>query len=209
MLQGSYSAREGRFCYAGHWPFTAATLAIRATDRPIGFPIDVISGHEEGRLTYFGVAHELPRSLEPRLVIDIGGGSTELIIGRGLQAERLESLTIGCVGMTQRFFPDGAITAAAMQAAETEARVEIEAVARGFGPGQWREAYASSGTAMALADILEQNAFSIGGITPAGLTRLPQRLLAPRPLSRRRRYALKGQRPPELAGGHATSKHAL
>ena len=95
----------------------------------------------------------MPRSAEPRLVIDIGGGSTELIIGRGLQAERLESLTIGCVGMTQRFFPDGAITASAMQAAETEARVEIEAIARGFGPGHWHEAYASSGTAMALADI--------------------------------------------------------
>ena len=83
---------------------------LARAERTIGFPIDVISGHEEARLTYFGVAHELPRSPEPRLVIDIGGGSTELIIGRGLQAERLESLTIGCVGMTQRFFADGAIT---------------------------------------------------------------------------------------------------
>jgi len=149
---------------------------VALAERTLGLPIDVISGHEEARLTYFGVAHELPRSLEPRLVIDIGGGSTELIIGRGLQAERLESLTIGCVGMTQRFFAGGAISAAAMKAAETVARVEIEAVARGFAPGHWRDAYASSGTAMAIADILEQNAFSPAGITPTGLARLRQRM---------------------------------
>ena len=133
---------------------------LARAERTIGSPIDVISGHEEARLTYFGVAHELPRSLEPRLVIDIGGGSTELIIGRGLQAERLESLTIGCVGMTQRFFPDGAISAAAMQAAgDRGARRNRGGRAR-LRAGHWREAYASSGTAMALADILEQNAFS-------------------------------------------------
>src|SRR5437867_6117488 len=116
-------------------------------ERTLGFPIDVIGGHEEARLIYLGVAHELPVSSEPRLVIDIGGGSTELIIGRGLDPERLESLKIGCVGMTQRFFADGAITAAALDGAETAARVEIEAVAREFGPEHWRDAYASSGTA--------------------------------------------------------------
>jgi exopolyphosphatase/guanosine-5'-triphosphate,3'-diphosphate pyrophosphatase len=182
---------------------------LARAERTIGFPIDVISGHEEARLTYFGVAHELPRSAEPRLVIDIGGGSTELIIGRGLQAERLESLTIGCVGMTQRFFADGAITASAMQAAETEARVEIEAIARGFGPGHWHEAYASSGTAMALADILEQNAFSPGGITPTGLARLRQRMLAAGHVSRLRLNALKGERAPVLAGGLAIMNVAV
>jgi exopolyphosphatase/guanosine-5'-triphosphate,3'-diphosphate pyrophosphatase len=178
-------------------------------ERTIGFPIDVISGHEEARLTYFGVAHELPRSLEPRLVIDIGGGSTELIIGRGLQAERLESLTIGCVGITQRFFGDGAITEGAMRAAETVARVEIEAVARNFGPGLWREAYASSGTAMALADILEQNTFSTGGITPEGLARLRNRMLAAGDVSRLRLNALKGERAPVLAGGLAIMNVAV
>jgi len=182
---------------------------LARAERTIGFPIDVISGHEEARLTYFGVAHELPRSLEPRLVIDIGGGSTELIIGRGLQAERLESLTIGCVGMTQRFFGDGTITESAMRAAETVARVEIEAVARNFGPGLWREAYASSGTAMALADILEQNAFSAGGITPEGLARLRHRMLSAGEVSHLRLQALKGERAPVLAGGLAIMSVAV
>ena len=192
--------------------FRVATNArefLGRAERAIGFPIDVISGHEEARLTYFGVAHELPRSLEPRLVIDIGGGSTELIIGRGLQAERLESLTIGCVGMTQRFFAGGAISGAAMRAAETVARVEIEAVARGFAPGHWRDAYASSGTAMAIADILEQNAFSPAGITPTGLARLRQRMLAAGHISRLRLNALKGERAPVLAGGLAIMSVAV
>src|SRR5438128_8646337 len=67
-------------------------------ERALGFPIDVIAGHEEARLIYLDVAHELPRSIEPRLVVDIGGGSTEFIIGRGLDPDRLESLKIGCVG---------------------------------------------------------------------------------------------------------------
>ena len=134
-------------------------------ERALGFPIDVIGGHEEARLIYLGVAHELPRSPDPRLVVDIGGGSTEFIIGRGLEPERLESLKIGCVGLTQRFFPDGVLTADAFAGAETAARVEIEAIAQEFGPAHWREAYASSGTAAALAEILEQNGFSGGGIT--------------------------------------------
>src|SRR5205823_4231521 len=97
-------------------------------ERALGFPIDVIGGHEEARLTYLGVAHVLPPSAARRLVIDIGGGSTELIIGRGLEPERLESLRIGCVGMTQRFFPRGKVTEAAFDAAEMAARVEIEAI---------------------------------------------------------------------------------
>jgi exopolyphosphatase/guanosine-5'-triphosphate,3'-diphosphate pyrophosphatase len=176
---------------------------VARAERAIGFPIDVISGHEEARLTFVGVAHELPRSLEPRLVIDIGGGSTEFIIGRGLQPDRLESLTIGCVGMTQRFFADGEITAAGMEAAETVARVEIEAIARAFGPSHWREAYASSGTSMALADILEQNGYSGGGITPAGIARLRRHLLAAGNISRLKLNALKGERAPVLAGGLA------
>src|SRR6266853_5871633 len=88
-------------------------------ERALGFPIDVIGGHEEARLIYNGVAHVLPATDEPRLVIDIGGGSTEFIIGRGLAPERLESLKIGCVGITKRFFPDGRLSAHAFAAADT------------------------------------------------------------------------------------------
>ena len=182
---------------------------LARAERTIGLPIDVISGHEEARLTFFGAAHELPRSDVPRLVIDIGGGSTEFIIGRGLEPERLESLTIGCVGMTQRFFPNGELTVAAMDAAETVARVEIEAIAHEFGPTHWKEAYGSSGTAVALADILEQNSLSTGGITPTGLARLRYRMLAAGHVGRLKLNALKGERAPVLAGGLAIMTAAV
>ena len=172
-------------------------------ERTLGHPIDVIGGHEEARLIYLGVAHELSRSVEPRLVIDIGGGSTEFIIGRGLEPERLESLKIGCVSMTQRFFPDGRLTEHAFAAAETSAHVEIEAIAGDFGPRHWHDAYASSGTAAALAEILEQNGFSGGGITPVGLSRLKARMLAARHIGRLSLHALKPERAPVLAAGLA------
>ena len=178
-------------------------------ERALGFPIDVIGGHEEARLIYLGVAHELPRSLDPRLVVDIGGGSTEFIIGRGLEPERLESLKIGCVGLTPRCVPEGLITAEAFAGAETAARVEIEAIASEFGPAHWRDAYASSGTAAALAEILEQNGFSGGGITPVGLARLKQRMLAARHIARLSLHALKLERAPVLAGGLAIMTAAV
>ncbi|MEP6996131.1 MAG: Ppx/GppA phosphatase family protein [Betaproteobacteria bacterium] len=178
-------------------------------ERALGCPIDVISGHEEARLIYLGVAHELPPSDTPRLVVDIGGGSTEFIIGRGLEPERLESLTLGCVSTTRKFFPDGIVSASAFAAAETAARVEIEAIAGDFGAAHWKSAYASSGTAAALAEILEQNGFSGGGITAEGLARLRQRLIRARNPARLKLNALKPERVPVLAGGLAIMSAAV
>ncbi len=192
--------------------FRVATNAkefLRQAERALGFPIDVIGGHEEARLIYLGVAHVLPPSTAPRLVVDIGGGSTEFIIGRGLEPERLESLKIGCVGFSQRFFPKGHVTLAALDAAETTARVEVEAIAHEFGPGHWRDAYASSGTAAALAEILEQNGFSAGGITPVGLARLRKRLLLAGHAGKLTLNALKPERVPVLAGGLAIMTAAV
>ena len=186
----------------------ASSFLVQA-ERVLGFPVDVISGHEEARLIYLGVAHVLPPSSDPRLVVDIGGGSTEFIVGRGLEPQLLDSLKIGCVGMSQRFFPDGVLSSAAFASAETAARAEIEAIARDFARGHWREAYASSGTALALAEILEQNGLSAGGITPAGLARLRHRFIAAGHVSRLKLAALKPERAPVLAGGFAIMIAAL
>ncbi len=175
----------------------------------LGFPIDIIGGHEEARLIYVGVAHVLPASREPRLVIDIGGGSTEFIIGREMTPERLESLKLGCVSLSQRFFPDGELRADAFAAAETHARAEIEAIAREFGREHWREAFASSGTALALAAILEENGLSAGGITPEGLARLRKRMVGAGRISRLRLEAVKPERAPVLAGGFAIMAAAI
>ncbi|MCE7876259.1 MAG: Ppx/GppA family phosphatase, partial [Betaproteobacteria bacterium PRO3] len=175
----------------------------------LGFPIDVIGGHEEARLIYLGVAHLLPATDTPRLVVDIGGGSTEFIIGRGMNPERLESLKLGCVTMTRRFFADGSLDADVLEAAQTHAQVEIEAIAREFSRKHWLDAYASSGTALALADILEQNGFSEGGITPGGLARLRKRMVAARNARHLKLEGLKPERAPVLAGGFAVMAAAV
>jgi exopolyphosphatase/guanosine-5'-triphosphate,3'-diphosphate pyrophosphatase len=186
-----------------------AAAFLAKAEHALGFPIDVITGHEEARLIYVGVAHVLPPSGEPRLVIDIGGGSTEFIIGRDIEPLDLASLKIGCVGMTQRFFADGKLTKARFDAAETAARSEIEAIARDFNRSRWRDAYASSGTALALAEICEQNGFSAGGITPDALVQLRRRLVAAKRIDRVRLAALKSERAPVLAGGLAVMAAAL
>ena len=124
-------------------------------------------GHEEARLIYLGVAHVLPPSTTPRLVIDIGGGSTEFIIGRGLEPERLESLQARLRRHDAALLPRRQARAPTRSPPpRPHARAEIEAIAREFGREHWNEAYASSGTALALAEILEQNGLSAGGITP-------------------------------------------
>jgi exopolyphosphatase/guanosine-5'-triphosphate,3'-diphosphate pyrophosphatase len=151
----------------------------------------------------------LPPSPAPRLVIDIGGGSTEFIVGREMTPERLESLKLGCVSLSERFFPDGRLRADAFAAAETDARAEIEAIAHAFGPEHWREAYASSGTALALSAILEENGWSSGGITPEGLTRLRKRMIAAGDLSRLQIPGVKPDRAPVLPGGLAIMAAAL
>ena len=182
---------------------------LAQAERVLGFPIDVIAGNEEARLVYLGAAHVLPASANPRLIVDIGGGSTEFIVGRGLEPQVLDSLNIGCVGMSRRFFTDGSLEADAFAAAETAARAEIEAIARDFERARWHDAYASSGTALALAEILEQNGLSAGGITPEGLARLRQRLIAARHVGRVQLAALKPERAPVLAGGLAIMIAAL
>jgi hypothetical protein len=117
------------------------------------------------------VAHVLPASDEPRLVVDIGGGSTEFIIGRALVPERLESLKIGCVGMTRRFFADGALSPTAFAEADTVARAEVEAIAREFHRDHWRRRTHRRAPRCA-GRILEQNGLSAAGITRGRAARL-------------------------------------
>ncbi|HZC85485.1 MAG TPA: exopolyphosphatase, partial [Steroidobacteraceae bacterium] len=94
----------------------------------LGHPIEIIAGMEEARLIYSGVAHTLPSEPGKRLVVDIGGGSTELIIGEGLNPLELESLQMGCVSWSERFFRDGKISAKRFERARLAARLELEPV---------------------------------------------------------------------------------
>jgi exopolyphosphatase / guanosine-5'-triphosphate,3'-diphosphate pyrophosphatase len=126
----------------------------------LGFPIEVIAGVEEARLIYIGAAHEVSAVQGNRLVVDIGGGSTELIVGKGYEPKLMESLYIGCVSHSMRFFPKGSIDAHAFKEAELAARREIQVIAGNYLKSGWKQVIGSSGTARALADIIAENNFN-------------------------------------------------
>ncbi len=175
---------------------------IPQAERTLGFPIEVIAGLEEARLIYLGVAHGLPQSPDNRLVIDIGGGSTEFIIGNGLVPLQLESLYMGCISYSLRHFPGGKITRQNLKQAELAARLELQAIAADY-RGQWKEAFGSSGTARVLCDILEQNGYSQGGITRDGLEKLRDDMLKAGDACKLAVAGLRPDRMPVLPGGLA------
>jgi exopolyphosphatase/guanosine-5'-triphosphate,3'-diphosphate pyrophosphatase len=150
---------------------------LKAAEAALGFPIQVVSGPEEARLVFSGVAHELPVSDKNRLVMDIGGGSTEFIIGKGYQPLLVKSLTIGCVSFTKKYFPGGAVTADAFRRAEMNARNQIQVISKSFRELGWTEAFGSSGTAKALVAVLQASGFSERGITLEGMQKLKQILI--------------------------------
>ncbi|MBA4142263.1 MAG: exopolyphosphatase [Nitrosospira sp.] len=184
-----------------------ASAFLRKAEAAVGFPIEVIAGREEARLIYLGVAHSIPASPNARLVMDIGGGSTEFIIGNRLKPVRLESLYMGCVSYSLRFFPDGRITKSAMKRAELSAGAEIQAIAAEFGSAHWQEAFGSSGTARALGDIIKLNNFDSvgcnGDITLDGLENFRDHLLKVGDISKLELAGLRSDRAPVIAGGFA------
>src|SRR6202162_4872024 len=99
---------------------------LRRAETTLGFPIEIIPGREEARLIYLGVVHSLPLSNQNRLVVDIGGGSTEFIIGNRLKPKAMESLYMGCVSFTERYFPDGRIEKKALKQAELAVREPLQ-----------------------------------------------------------------------------------
>ncbi|MDE1884943.1 MAG: exopolyphosphatase [Xanthomonadaceae bacterium] len=159
-----------------------ATNAVRRLAAPerflapaeaaLGHPIEVVSGREEARLIYLGVAHGIPDAPGRRLVVDIGGGSTEFIIGERLEPLKKESLQVGCVASTLRFFGDGKLTPRRWQQAQTDIAVELQQFAADYRAFGWDEAIGSSGTVRAIDAVLHATGWSDHGITRAGLERL-------------------------------------
>ena len=180
-----------------------APAFLRKAQAALGFPIEVVAGREEARLIYLGVSHELPASREKRLVVDIGGGSTELVIGSGYRPQRLESLFMGCVSYSLRFFEDGKITKGSMKQAELAARNELQPIVAKFARGNWQQAVGSSGTVRALAEVIQQNGFGEEGITPAGLDRLRSYLIKAGDMDKVELAGLKPDRVPVFPGGLA------
>src|SRR5919109_2824030 len=176
---------------------------LREARAALGFPIEVISGQEEARLIYVGVAHNLPSAAHKRLVVDIGGGSTELIIGTGLEQLLTESLYMGCVSYSLKYFPEGRIDKARMRAAELAARQELAGIVRAYRGAGWDEAVGSSGTARSIESILRENGFATEGITREGLERLRSLLVKQEKADPDRIAGLRANRAPVLPGGLA------
>ena len=176
---------------------------LREARAALGFPIEVISGREEARLIYLGVAHSLPASAQRRLVVDIGGGSTEFIIGTGFDPLLTESLYMGCVSFSLKYFPEGRIDKGRMKAAELAARQELAALVHGYRHAGWDEAVGSSGTARAIENILRENGFANEGITREGLDRLRGVLVKHEKAEPQRIAGLRPNRAPVLPGGLA------
>jgi len=169
----------------------------------LGHPIEIISGVEEARLIYLGVSNTTPSEGGRRLVVDIGGGSTELIIGEGLEARRLESLYMGCVSMSSRYFGDGAITEKRMKRARTAAQLEIEPVMSRFRRPEWETALGASGTMRAVADVLAARGTGRGGIDREGVRWLIDECLRAGEAGKLRLAGLAPERQEILPGGLA------
>src|SRR5687767_13790077 len=176
---------------------------LREARAALGFPIEVIFGREEARLIYLGVAHSLPASAQRRLVVDIGGGSTDFIIGTGFDPLLTESLYMGCVSFSLKYFPDGRIDKARMKAAELAARQELAALVQGYRQTGWDQAVGSSGTARAIENILRENGFAAEGITREGLQKLKALLVKIERADPDRIAGLRPNRAPVLPGGLA------
>ena len=175
-------------------------------EEALGFPIEIIAGREEARLIYIGASHSLPMATHKRLVIDIGGGSTEFIIGKRHDPQLMESLYMGCVSYTLRFFPDRKIDRKRLRDAQIAAAKEIELIAHDYQRLGWKEAVGSSGSARAIADVLEMNNLNPNGesgITREGLDRLCGLLIKAGSAEALDLPGVKGDRLPVLPGGIA------
>jgi len=176
---------------------------LREARATLGFPIEIIAGREEARLIYLGVAHSVPPSPRRRLVVDIGGGSTEFIVGKGLEPLLTESLYMGCVSYSLQFFPEGKIDKSRMKQAELAARQELSGMVREYRDAGWEDAIASSGTSRALEGILRANDFAEEGITLEGLEKLKSLLLKHERADPDRIAGLRKDRAAVLPGGLA------
>ena len=174
---------------------------LTAAEAALGHPVEIVSGREEGRLIFLGASHDLPASRENRLIIDVGGGSTEFIIGRGLAPMHTESVQAGCIASTMRFFPGGKLNRKRWQRANGELGVLLQQFAEDYREAGWADAFGSSGTAKAIGAVVQAMKFSDDGITPSSLASLRDALIDQGQISAIKLPGLSDDRAPVIAGG--------
>jgi len=151
---------------------------IARAEEVLGYPVAVIAGREEARLVYLGVSHTLSDDKGRRLVIDIGGGSTEFIIGQRFEPQEMESLHMGCVSFRNRYFPDGKITKRQMEKAVTHAEQELLNIRQHYRAIGWQSSVGSSGSIKAIANVLATLKITDGTITREAMEELRKRLIS-------------------------------
>ncbi len=171
--------------------------------KALGFPIEVISGREEARLIYQGVSQLLPNSPEKRLVIDIGGRSTELILGEGSSPNLMESYRVGSVAWSARYFPLGQFTRKAFDSAEVAAKAVLDECLTTYRRDLWDVAYGSAGTVGAVGDVLIAAGRPAASVSREGLDWLLEQLLAAGSADKLSLAGLKEDRAPIIGGGLA------
>lgn len=176
---------------------------VNRAEEILGHSIEIIDGREEARLIYLGVAHGLAAKEGKRLVVDIGGGSTEFIIGQSMTPLIMESNYIGCVSASNRFFADGKVTRKRMKIAELEAALTMLPQASSFTSGKWDEAIGCSGTIKAIANIVREQNWCQDGISFDSLQKLRDAVITTKYIDKLQLAGLNEDRKPVFAGGLA------
>ncbi len=174
---------------------------IAKAEAVLGFPIEVIAGREEARLIFSGVAHSVPTPYGKRLVVDIGGGSTEFSVGTGFEPDLMESLYMGSINYTLDHFPGGFIDDFTLKQAELAARRELQVIAADIMVSGWHTAIASSGTARSISRILRENKGGDGTIDLDGLRWVRKVMLCSGKIDALKLAGLKSERALNLPGG--------
>ncbi|MDH3355345.1 MAG: exopolyphosphatase [Chromatiales bacterium] len=170
-------------------------------EKILGHSIEIIAGVEEARMIYLGVSHSLPNSGQKNLVVDIGGGSTEIIIGESFEPQRMESLYMGCVSFSKRYFADDEITPQRVESARMAAHLELHPYAVKYRRGRWQLAVGASGTIKTVRDIVQANGWSEAGISYQGLIKLVKSLVDAGSIGNIELAGLKSERKAVIVGG--------
>ena len=174
---------------------------LHEAEEVLGYPIEIIAGVEEARMIYLGVSHSLADSGDKNLVVDIGGGSTEIIIGEQFDPQKMESLYMGCVSFSKRYFGDGQITPQRVESARMAAHLELHPYAVKYRRGEWQLAVGASGTIKTVRDIVQENGWSDGGISYTGLITLVKKIVDAGSITNIDIAGLKSERKAVIVGG--------
>ena len=180
----------------------ARTFQARAAEA-LGHPIEIVSGAEEARLIYLGVAHDLSDDAARRLVVDIGGGSSEIVLGERFEALKTDSLHMGCVNWSLAYFGGGEVREKAMDRAVLAARRELTTLERHYKALSWEDCIGASGTILAVESILRANDWAERGITARGLKKLRKELVDAGSIDKLALPGLAPERAAVIAGGVA------